>query len=722
MRNLCNTSRLLFPLLLIFCINVYSHAQDLKPVMNHGIIVISKGNGSILCNDQFNVLDTKEFVLKDNADLSLKFSPKQGYKLSKLTINGINKVSDVEDNHLTLKGISRRTTIVATFNNNEEIDDVVKLTITSKGDGILYYNNQPISGSGWSTDVKRGSFIHLRCEPKKGNELKRLSINGILRDISEEGYSFKIQETTSVNAQFEISSSADAAAAAATGATATTPSEEKPKFEMNVCGPGKASLSGEIQGVIAGNPNDPLARNHETFYVTNGSDVTIRLSPVKNIKRFVVGLKDLTKTVKSSNGIYTVGVTHQFPKFGTTTATAEFTQRYKVSIQHNEYGKYSQSYGLTKMEGSNSYVIENGANGRLWLAANKNCRLAALTVNGINMLGSVTPSQTINTGGGPAFDFDLRNVKEDCKIVITFAPEPKLTIICGQYGSADRAGSIGDPTKYIHHADPDYSINAGSSRSFNEPSAASTSNFSGKPWILRTIANVGYELDALIVNGVDMTSSVSRYPASSPRNNQEICYLSLGNIQQDTRVEITYRPIQTEEWVDLGTGVKWCTHNVGAAKAQDSGYYYSWKEANALKVPKGRLPSYEEIQRLIKECHPEFTQEKGIPGIRFYHRSDRSKSIFIPAAGYYSQSNPDKIEEQSAEGAIWTSDQTGAKSKMGEAMKEHTMNPIWLLIGDAFSSEGFDRAALAFSVKEQVVNAINADIGARMSVRLVLDK
>ena len=688
--------------------------------MNHGIIVISKGNGSILCNDQFNVLDTKEFVLKDNADLSLKFSPKQGYKLSKLTINGINKVSDVEDNHLTLKGISRRTTIVATFNNNEEIDDVVKLTITSKGDGILYYNNQPISGSGWSTDVKRGSFIHLRCEPKKGNELKRLSINGILRDISEEGYSFKIQETTSVNAQFEISSSADAAAAAATGATATTPSEEKPKFVMKVCGPGKASLSGEIHGVISGNPNTPFASNEESFYVTNGSDVTIELSPVQNIKRFVIGMKDLTQTVKSSNGLYTVGVTHQHPKFGMTSATAEFTQRYKVEIQHNEYGKYSTSNGLTKMGGANSYVIEKGGNGKLWFAAKKHCRLVALTVNGTNMFGNVTSSQTVVTGGGPTYDFDLGTVKEDCKIVATFAPDPKLTIICGQYGCADRAASIDDGTKYIHYLDPEYGINAGNSKIFYEPSAAESSIFYGKPWILRMLANEGYELESLIINGSDMSSYVKRLIPNSARNNREISYISLGKIQQDTRVEIAFKKLEND-WVDLGTGVKWATRNVGAVKAQDTGGYYSWKDAKALKVQEGRLPSYEEILRLINECHPEFTQEKGVKGIRFYHRSNRSFSIFIPAAGYYPEKGNNLVEKMS-EGAIWTSSQTGATKKMGQAMKEHTMNPIWLMIGDAISSEGFDRAALAFSVTEEVVNAIDADIGARMSVRLVLDK
>ena len=126
---------------------------------------------------------------------------------------------------------------------------------------------------------------------------------------------------------------------------------------------------------------------------------------------------------------------------------------------------------------------------------------------------------------------------------------------------------------------------------------------------------------------------------------------------------------------------------------------------------------------MSKECHAKYDQENGVNGFRFYHRSNKSISIFIPAAGYYPQYNePKKLNKKDEQGGIWSSEATGNRQKVSEAMKEHTMNPIWLIIGDAFSSKGYDRAALVFSIKEDHPQVMNADIGARLSVRLVLDK
>ena len=683
----------------------------------YDVSIVSKGQGSILCNDQYlvDIEDKKEFTLKNDADVRLSLSAKEGHKLSKFTINGINRYQDIKNNRITLKGISRKTVIVATF---EEADDSVKLTIVCGAGGTLYYNGESLSDTRKYTTVKKGSKINLRYNPQKGFVLEKLSVNGLLRDVVDNAYSFEIHRNTVVNVAFAPSTSQN-----------LSNSEGKPKFVLKVCGPGQVFFSGDVNGVVAGDSKEPLRYNKEEFYVTNGSDVTLKLDPIRNIKSFTIGYRDLTQTVKSSNGIYTVGVLHDHPETGSTAAFVEFIQRYVLEISCNEYGNYSTSYSFKKTDIPNCYIIDKDESGRISFVAKSHCHLEKLIVNGIDVTNKVMSSNTITTGSGPTYSFDLSKVDKDYKIVATFVSDPKLTIACGQNGSADRAESIPDQIKSIYYADPDYTINPGETAIFYEPSAAKGSMFDGKPWILRTIAREGYELAKLTINNTDVTSSVKRCPPSSPRNSLEMCFISLGFIKKDTRVGIMFKkktqPVQQpqEEWVDLGTGIKWATRNVGAENATDAGSYYTWKEANALKVQKGRLPSYEEIVKLIKECHPEFTQENGVNGIRFYHRSDRSKSIFIPAAGYYPQySEPDKLVEKSVEGAIWTIDQTGAANKMGEVMKERSMNLIGLIIGDAFSSEGFDRAALAFNVKEKVVKPVNADIGARMSVRLVLDK
>ena len=106
------------------------------------VYIISKGQGSILCNEKYKVGndERKEFTLKNNADVRLKLSPKEGCKLQKFTINGVNRLQDIKNNQITLKEISRKTVIVATFENEEDSDDSVKLTIVSGSGGTLYYN------------------------------------------------------------------------------------------------------------------------------------------------------------------------------------------------------------------------------------------------------------------------------------------------------------------------------------------------------------------------------------------------------------------------------------------------------------------------------------------------------------------------------------------------------------------------------------------------------
>jgi len=689
-----NKSLLLFFMVIFVNTSIFAQTNTKKSNSAYDVSIISKGQGSILCNEKYlvDIDDKKEFTLKNNADVRLSFSPKDGYKLSKFTINGRNQIQDIEKNRITLKGISQKTVIVATF---EEANDSVKLTIISGVGGTSYYNGESLTDTKKYTLVKKGTKISLNLNPQKGFKFEKLSVNGILRDVSNNTYSFEIRRNSVIKVSFSESPPENKAI--------RIEADEKPKFEISVSGPGEANLSGEINGVIAGDPKHPSYPNREDFYVTNGSGVTIKLVPVQNIKSFVIGSIDLTQTVKSSNGIYTVGVTHEFPKFGLTAAFVEFIQRYKVVIMSNEYGSYTPSYELKKT--SDYFLIDEGKKGEIELNAKEHYHLEKLIVNGLDQTKKVAFLYNSGTEGGPSYKFDLGEVKNDYKIIATFAPDPKLTIRCDQYGSADRAQSMNDPTQYIYYLDPVYGINPGNSRSFYEPSAAKGSFFDGKPWILRTIAAVGYELAKLTINGEDITSKVKRFAPNSPRNNREIGFISLGFIEKDTKVDITYKKAVQKtpqvDWVDLGTGVKWATRNVGADKARDAGGYYTWNEANALRVQKGRLPTAEEITRLMKECHPNIDKEGDVIGVRFYHRSNRDISIFIPAAGLYAQSEPYKLIDESEGGAIWTSSDAAN----------------FLL--DLFDTS---KVALAFEINTKKIRSMDADKGARLNIRLVMDK
>ena len=137
-------------------------------------------------------------------------------------------------------------------------------------------------------------------------------------------------------------------------------------------------------------------------------------------------------------------------------------------------------------------------------------------------------------------------------------------------------------------------------------------------------------------------------------------------------------------YVDLGlpSRLKWATMNVGATSETDYGDYFMWgsiepntpdectwtnapfnggssdydetefnsvkntvypngilaKEYDAARVNMGgdwRMPTKAEIQELIDNTTKKWTQVNSVDGWKFTSKTDTSKYIFIPAAGYY---------------------------------------------------------------------------------------
>ena len=149
----------------------------------------------------------------------------------------------------------------------------------------------------------------------------------------------------------------------------------------------------------------------------------------------------------------------------------------------------------------------------------------------------------------------------------------------------------------------------------------------------------------------------------------------------------TPRKSGTPQFVDLGlpSGLKWAKCNVGAKKETDYGYYFQWgdivdkRKSNrgwkryrhckgikytltkycryllhgtvtdkstldpeddaATQIMGGgwRMPTLDEIQELLDNTDKEWIKDyngTGVNGRKFTSRTDTSKYIFIPAAGY----------------------------------------------------------------------------------------
>ena len=132
-----------------------------------------------------------------------------------------------------------------------------------------------------------------------------------------------------------------------------------------------------------------------------------------------------------------------------------------------------------------------------------------------------------------------------------------------------------------------------------------------------------------------------------------------GNLYAKTGVHNGYN------YVDLGLSVRWATFNVGANSPEGYGSYFAWGETsprtdygsvtqNSIRRDLGnnisgsaydaahanwggnwRIPTRNEIQELIDNCKWKQARYNGTDG--FCITGPNNKSIFIPAAGYYSE-------------------------------------------------------------------------------------
>lgn len=156
MRYHCNKSLLMLLMVIFINIDLYAQNNEQNSGNAYDVTIISKGQGSILCNEQYKVDydEKKEFTLKNNADVRLRFAPQNGYKLIKLTINGINRNQDIKDNLITLKNISRKTVIVATFE--------IVVSTDSPSTNLNKTNDENIAFQTTSTVQNKNSDLNLQ--------------------------------------------------------------------------------------------------------------------------------------------------------------------------------------------------------------------------------------------------------------------------------------------------------------------------------------------------------------------------------------------------------------------------------------------------------------------------------------------------------------------------------------------------------------------------------
>ena len=189
--------------------------------------------------------------------------------------------------------------------------------------------------------------------------------------------------------------------------------------------------------------------------------------------------------------------------------------------------------------------------------------------------------------------------------------------------------------------------------------------------IIKCYSNNGPQLSLYVNNElVETITSTDNIFTFTTRNfsNGDVIKVQ-GSNSNDQFTLITY------EYVDLGlpSGIKWCTKNVGAISATDSGQFFSWGNINGhysdydfsqsvynntdgasqqsdISVTSGfdmvrtnigatwRLPTKQNFQELYDNCTWTWTTIDGVSGYLVTSNIEgyTSNSIFLPAAGEYS--------------------------------------------------------------------------------------
>lgn len=92
-----------------------------------------------------------------------------------------------------------------------------------------------------------------------------------------------------------------------------------------------------------------------------------------------------------------------------------------------------------------------------------------------------------------------------------------------------------------------------------------------------------------------------------------------------------------DEFVDLGlpSGIRWAKCNVGATSEEEYGDYYSYKDIESFAKGNIRVPDNTDWTELKRYCTITFeTLGDGSKGMKFTSKSDPSKYILLPPAGF----------------------------------------------------------------------------------------
>lgn len=353
-------------------------------IITHTVTIKSSGNGSATYNDSTIREGASSFTINEGTSATISFTPDEGYRIKCVKVNESDVTSNIENNKYTINNIREEITIDVEF----EAIPTYSLNIVVSGNGSASYNGTTIRDQSKNFTVFEGSSPVISITPDSRNRIKNVEVNNVdvTSSVVNNQYTISnINANTNVKIEFEP-------------IPPTTYTLSIKATDNGTVSYGDASVKGKTS----------------TFTVTEGSAVTITLTPDDGyrVKSLVVNNTDVTSSI--SNNQYTISSIN-----ANTSIVAEFEviipTTYTLSIKAS--GNGSVRYGDTSVRiGTKTFTVIEGTSADLIIIPDEAHLLKSFVLNNTDVTSKIVDNK-----------YTISNVNNDITVEVEFKAIETLT-------------------------------------------------------------------------------------------------------------------------------------------------------------------------------------------------------------------------------------------------------------------------------------------------------
>ena len=417
------------------------------PAATYTLSITASGSGSASYNGTTVRSKTSTFTVNEGTNVSITFTPDNGYRIKSVKENNTIVTSYVSSNTYTISNISRNTTVEVEF---EAIPSTTyTLSIKATGNGSASYDGTIIRSKTSTFTVNEGTNVTISFAPDNGYRIKSVKVNNadVTSSVSNNSYTISnISRVTNVEVEFE-----------AIPATTYT-------LSITASGSGSASYNGTS-----------IRSKTSTFTVNEGTNASITFTPDNGYR---------IKSVKENNTIVTSYVSNNTYKINSisrnTTVEVEFEAipqtTYTLTIAVSGGGSVYYE-GETINNSTNYYTVNDGTYATIYFTPDDGYRLKSVKENYYDVTSQIgSNSYTTYISGNTSIEVEFEEIS-----VSTYS----LSVKASGSGSVSYNGST------VRNRTTSFTVEEGTNAT-----------------ITFTPDN-GYRLKSVVVNNYNVTSSVS---------------------------------------------------------------------------------------------------------------------------------------------------------------------------------------------------------------------